>query len=158
MSPRRTGLPTIAPSSVIVEFHEFDGRWFVTDQWGAGSGVAIKRPARKSALGKAVLSRVWAARNQWRSSRSQAENFELWARFCDSEAGGVDRYNPQKRIVILAGQAGMRCCDARQAPPVWERVPDRSARALGKALIKRINLLEATTPAQEPQPPAEMAP
>ena len=150
MSPRRSVLPTIAPTSVIVEFHEFGGRWFVTDQWGAGSGVAVKLPARKSRLGKTVLSRVGAARNQWRSARSTADDFELWARFCDDEAGvPVTGYRPEKRIVILAGQAGIRCQDPRQSPASWERLPDRSARALGKALIKRINQLEPSSPAAE---------
>jgi hypothetical protein len=51
----------------------------------------------------------------------------------------MDRYLPEKRIVILVGQAGIRSHDASQSPPNWERLPDRSARRLGRALIKRMN-------------------
>lgn len=139
MSPRRTGLPTFSPSSVIVEFHEFDGRWFVTDRWGSGSGTAVKRPIRKSALGKTVLERVEAARSEWRSLASPADDAEHWARFCVSEAGvPADQYLPEKRLVILAGKTGIRCHDARQSTPQWEPLPARSPRALGAALLKRI--------------------
>lgn len=154
MSSRRNGLPSITPSSAIVEFHEFGGRWFVTDRWGAGSGVAVSRNVRKSALGKKVLSRVWAARSEWRSSRSQADEYELWARFCETEAGvPVNEYRPEKRIVILAGQAGMRWHDGRQSPPRWQRLPDRSARALGKALLKHMEQMEPSD-SLEPAPRA----
>jgi hypothetical protein len=168
MSSRRFGLPSIAPSSAIVEFHEFGGRWFVTDRWGSGSGVEVKRNIRKSSLGKQVRSRIWAARSEWRSARSQADEYELWARFCETEAGvPVNQYRPEKRIVILAGQAGIRWHDAQDSPPQWQRLPDRTARALGKALIKRITGIEpsasstladpnssaATTPA-DPNPSA----
>jgi hypothetical protein len=167
MSSRRFGLPSIAPSSAIVEFHEFGGRWFVTDRWGAGSGVEVKRNIRKSSLGKQVRSRIWAARSEWRSARSQADEYELWARFCETEAGvPVNQYRPEKRIVILAGQAGIRWHDAQDSPPQWQRLPDRTARALGKALIKRITGIEpsaATIPADPgapapfPDPPANAA-
>jgi hypothetical protein len=147
MSSRRVGLPSISPSSAIVEFHEFGGRWFVTDRWGAGSGVTVKRNVRKAALGKKVRSRIWAARSEWRSARSQADEYELWARFCETEAGvPVNEYRPEKRIVILAGQAGIRWHDAAQSPPQWQRLPNRSARALGKALIKRMTQIEPSTP------------
>jgi hypothetical protein len=151
MSPRRTGLPTFAPSSVIVEFHEFSGRWFVTDQWGSGSGSEVRRRVRKAALGKTVLDRVESARGQWRSARSQADDAELWARFCVEEAGvQVNRYQPEKRLVILAGKTGIRCCDARQPLLEWQPLPASSPRALGKALIRRITLLEPSAPAPEP--------
>jgi hypothetical protein len=149
MSSRRNGLPSITPSSAIVEFHEFGGRWFLTDRWGAGSGTEVSRDIRKSAFGKKVRSRVWAARSEWRSSRSQADEYELWARFCENEAGvPVNEYRPEKRIVILAGQAGMRWHDGRQSPPEWQPLPDRSPRALGKALLRQMELLE---PAREPE-------
>lgn len=151
MSPRRTGLPTFAPSSVIVEFHEFSGRWFVTDQWGSGSGSAVRRRVRKAALGKTVLNRVESARGHWRSARSQADDAELWARFCVEEAGvQVNHYQPEKRLVILAGKTGIQCCDARQSLLRWQPLPASSPRALGKALIKRITLLEPSAPAPEP--------
>lgn len=141
-------MPTLAPSSVIVEFHEFAGRWFVTDRWGAGSGTAVKRPARKAALGKTVRRRMEAARSEWRTAESLADEAERWARFCVTEAGvPADRYQPEKRLVILAGKTGIRCCDPRRSPPNWEPLPGRSRRALGKALIKRISRLE---PAQSP--------
>ena len=143
MSPRRSGSSTFAPSSVIVEFHEFGGRWFVTDRWGSGYGAPLKRPIRKSALGRTVLDRVEAARSEWRSFISPADDAEHWARFCASEAGvPVNQYLPEKRLVILAGQAGIRCHDARQPTPTWEPLPTRSPRALGAALIKRINQLD----------------
>jgi hypothetical protein len=159
MSSRRNGLPSIAPSSAIVEFHEFGGRWFVTDRWGSGTGTEIKRNIRKSALGKKVRGRIWAARSEWRSARSQADEFELWARFCESEAGvPVNEYRPEKRIVILAGQAGIRWHDARQSPPDWQRLPDRTARALGKALLKRIDQIEPSPPAETETREAPAAP
>lgn len=151
MSPRRTGLPTFAPSSVIVEFHEFSGRWFVTDQWGLGSGSAVRRRVRKAALGKTVLNRVESARGHWRSARSQADDAELWARFCVEEAGvQVNHYQPGKRLVILAGKTGIQCCDAWQPLLEWQPLPASSPRALGKALIKRITLLEPSAAAPEP--------
>ena len=151
MSPRRTGLPTFSPTSVIVEFHQFDGRWFVTDRWGSGSGTAVKRPIRKSALGKTVLERVEAARSEWRSFITAADDAEHWARFCVTLAGvPVDQYRPEKRLVILAGQAGIRCHDGRQSPPNWEALPNRSPRALGSALLKRIGQLEASPMATAP--------
>lgn len=155
MSPRRTGSPTFSPTSVIVEFHEFDGRWYVTDRWGSGSGTAVKRPIRKSALGKAVLDRVNAARSEWRAFITQADEAEHWARFCVSEAGvQADRYQPEKRLVILAGKTGMQCHDARRSPPRWEPLPTRSPRALGAALLKRIGQLEPSPAAGSPREPA----
>jgi hypothetical protein len=151
MSLRRTGLPT-SPSSVIVEFHEFSGRWFVTDRWGSGSGSEVQRRVRKSVLGKTVLDRVESARSLWRSARTAADDAELWARFCVDEAGvQVNHYQPEKRLVILAGKSGVQCCDATQPLPRWEPLPTRSPRALGKALIKRISLVEpSAAPAPEP--------
>lgn len=157
MSSRRAGLP--APSSVIVEFHEFSGRWFVTDRWGSGHGSAIPPRARKAALGKAVLDQAGAARSRWHSARSEADGAELWARFTEEAAGvPVDRYQPEKRLVILAGTTGIQCCDARQSPPRWEPLPARSPRALGAALIKRIGLLEPSPSAPgQPEPGAGSA-
>lgn len=155
MSLRRNSLPTVSPTSVIVEFHQFAGRWFVTGRAGQGSGIAVNRNAQKSALGKAVLGRVEAARQEWRwsSARVQADGAELWERFCLGEAGvPVDRYLPEKRIVILVGQAGIRWHDASQSPPRWERLPDRSVRRLGGALIRRMNQLEPSPTAESPGP------
>lgn len=148
MPPRRPGPPASAPSSVIVEFHEFAGRWFVTDRWGAGSGAAIPARVRKAALGKVVLGFVTSARSHWRSLRTAADDAELWARFCAEVAGvQLSDYQPEKRLVILAGKTGIQCCDASQSPPSWEALPARSPRALGKALIKRIRTLEPSAPA-----------
>jgi hypothetical protein len=132
-------LPTVSPTSVIVEFHEFNGRWFLTGRWGQGSGTEVKRTVRNAALGKLVLDRVEAARQEWRwrSSRALADVAELWAQFCVDVAGAaVDRYQPEKRIVILAGQAGITWHDGRQSPPNWAPLPNRSPRRLGKALIQ----------------------
>jgi hypothetical protein len=146
MSPRHSsGLPTVSPTSVIIEFHQFDGRWFLTGRWGQGTGTEVKRTVRNSALGKLLLDRVEAARQEWRwrTTRVLTDDAEQWARFCAQEAGvPVDRYRPEKRLVILAGQAGITWHDANQSPPAWERLPGRPARKLGKALIKRMESVE----------------
>jgi hypothetical protein len=150
MSQRRAG--SSASSSVIVEFHEFDGRWFVTDRWGSGSGIRVRRPIRKSRLGRAVLERVQAARSEWRSFITPADHAEHWARFCVDEAGvPPEKYRPEKRLVILVGQAGIQCQDARRSPPSWEPLPARSPRALGAALLARIGQVDPGPP--EPVPP-----
>ena len=123
MSPRRTSsLPAVSPTSVIIEFHEFEGRWFITGRWGQGSGTEVERTVRNSALGKVLLDRVEGARQErrWRASRVLADETERWARFCAEEAGvPIDRYRPEKRIVILAGQTGITWHDAAEAPPNW---------------------------------------
>ena len=112
---------------------------------------------RKAALGKTVLNRVEAARQQWRPARSEAEDAELWARFCAEEAGvQVDHYQPEKRLVILAGKTGIQCHDAKQPLLGWQPLPASSPRALGKALIKRMTRLEPSVPA--PGPPQSPAP
>jgi hypothetical protein len=165
MSRRRgNSLPAVSPTSVIVEFHEFDGRWFITGRWGQGSGTEVKRTVRNSALGKLLLDRVEAARQEWRwrSSRVMADDPDLWGQFCAEDVGvPMDRYRPEKRIVILAGQVGITWHDASQSPPHWERLPDRSPRRLGKALIRHMNSLESSstitesprpTVPEEPQP------
>jgi hypothetical protein len=95
-----------------------------------------------------VLDHVESARSKWRSARTTADDADLWAQFCADEAGvAVNRYQPEKRLVILAGKSSIQCCDGRQSPPRWEPLPTRSGRALGKALIKRISLLEPAAPA-----------
>ena len=128
------------------EFHEFEGRWFITGRWGQGSGTEVERTVRNSALGKVLLDRVEGARQErrWRASRVLADETERWARFCAEEAGvPIDRYRPEKRIVILAGQTGITWHDAAEAPPNWARLPDRSRRRLGKALIRCMNSVES---------------
>ncbi|HEY6496957.1 MAG TPA: hypothetical protein VIZ43_27080 [Trebonia sp.] len=147
-------LPAVSAASVIVEFHEFGGRWFITGRWGQGSGAEVGRTARGSAVGRLLLDRIEAARQEWRwrSSRALADDTELWARFCAEQAGvAMDRYRPEKRIVILAGQAGITWHDASQSPPNWERLAGRSARRIGKALVRQMNALE-------PSPAATQAP
>jgi hypothetical protein len=139
---------TIPPISVIIEFHQFDGRWFLTGRWGHGPGIQVKRAVRNSALGKLLLARVEAARQErrWQSSRVLADDAERWAQFCAQEAGvPVDRYQPEKRIVILAGQVAMTWQDASQSPPHWQRLPDGSPRRLGKALISHMNSVEPSS-------------
>lgn len=112
---------------------------------------------RKAALGKMVLNRVESARRHWRAARSEADDADLWARFCVEEAGvQVNHYQPEKRLVILAGKTGIQCYDASQPLLGWQPLPARSPRALGKALIKRITLLEPSVPA--PEPPDSPAP
>ena len=79
----------------------------------------------------------------------------LWERFCVGQAGvPMDRYLPEKRIVILVCQAGIRWHDTSQSPPSWERLPDRSARRLGRAPIRRMNQLELSLPSAESPAPA----
>lgn len=147
MSPRRTGLPTFSPSSVIIEFHEFAGHWFVTDRLGAGYGALVQRPIKKTALGKAVLDRVESARSEWRSFVSPADDAAHWEQFCVTEAGvPADQYQPEKRLVILAGKTGIQCHDASQSPPNWQPLPSKSPRALGKALLAYIDALQPTVP------------
>jgi hypothetical protein len=142
MSPRRTGTSSFAPQSVIIEFHAFGGRWFVTDKWRSGSGSEVTPTVRRSALGKTVLDRVTAARSEWRTALTPSDEAELWSRFCTEQAGvPVDQYEPDKRLVILVGKAGIRCHDAQQSPPVWEPLPAGSPRKLGKALLRRITQL-----------------
>jgi hypothetical protein len=156
-APRHNrSLPAVSPASVIIEFREFNGRWFITGRWGQGPGTEVKRTVRNSALGKLLLDRVETARQEWRwrSSRVLADDAELWAQFCAEEAGvPVDRYRPEKRIVILAGQAGIMWHDASQSPPNWERLPDQFRRSLGKALIKHMNSVEPSSAINEsPEP------
>ena len=160
MGPRRSSLPTVSPASVIVEIHQFAGRWFVTGRWGQGSGIAVKRNVRKSALGKMVLDQAETARRgwRWRSVKALADEAELWERFCVGQAGvPMDRYLPEKRIVILVGQAGIMWHDASQSPPNWERLPDRSARTLGRALIRRMNQLGLSLPRRDHQQRPKLA-
>lgn len=157
MSRSLGNLPNSSPTSVIVELHEFDGRWFVTGRWGHGSGTAVDPDVRKSVLGKMVLDRVEAARQEWRwqSSGVLAHDAELWARFCTEEAGvPIDRYRPQKRIVLLAGQVEMRWRDASQLPPSWQPLPERSPRRLGKALIRHMTSVEPSSPIMDSARPA----
>lgn len=140
---------------VVVEFHEFEGRRFVTDEWAAGSGVALERPLADAQLGKAVLRRIRTARRRPRPlvvplrehADGQRRNADEWARFCAGVAGvPVRRYRPEKRLVILTDQAGMRCHNARDSPPRWEPLPDDSPAALGAALIAWIERLEPSWP------------
>jgi hypothetical protein len=93
---------------------EFEGRWFVTDGWATGSGVEVERPATSEYVGRAVLSRIEAARGSRRplvlsaqehpgNQRGAAE----WERFCTGVAGvPMWRYRPEKRLMILADETG----------------------------------------------------
>lgn len=106
---------------------------------------------RKAALGKTVLNRVESARRHGRSARPGAEGADLWARFCVEEAGvQVNHYQPEKRLVILAGKTGIQCHDARQPLLGWQPLPASSRRALGKALINRIIMHEPSVHAPQP--------
>jgi hypothetical protein len=58
----------------------------------------------------------------------------------------VRRYRPEKRLVILADQTGMRCDDARNSPPGWQRLPDGRPEAVGAALIAWMERLEPSWP------------
>jgi len=100
---------------------------------GHRSGVAVERPATGEYLGRTVLSRIEAARGSRRSlvvsmqehAGNQRRAAAEWERFCTGVAGvSVRRYRPEKRLVIFADQTGMRCHDARNSPPGWQRLPD----------------------------------
>ena len=143
--------------NVRVEFHEFEGRWFVTDGWASGSGAVVERPISGAELGKVVMGRIRAARRRRRlqgtSLRANADfkrrKASEWARFCSEVAGvPVRRYRPEKRLVILADEAGIRCDDARNSPPRWEPLPDGPPAALGAALIVLIERLEPSWPTE----------
>jgi hypothetical protein len=145
----------LVPPGGFAEFHEFEGRWFVTDGWATGSGVAVERPATGEYLGRTVLSRIEAARGSRRplvvSMQEHAGNQRRaaaeWERFCTGVAGvPVRRYRPEKRLVILADQTGMRCDDARNSPPGWQRLPDGRPEAVGAALIAWMERLEPSWP------------
>lgn len=127
----------------------------MTDRWATGSGVAVERPATGEYLGSAVLSRIEAARGSRRplvvSMQEHAGNQRRaaaeWERFCTGVAGvPVRRYRPEKQLVILADQTGMRCHDARNSPPGWQRLPDGSPEAVGAALIAWMERLEPSWP------------
>ena len=136
------------PLGVIVEFHEFEGRWFVTDKWARGGGAALRRPLSDAALGKAVLRRMGRTRRPLLDyGANLRRNADEWGQFC-AEVAGVPtiRYRPEKRLVILADQAGIRCYDARHHPPRWEPLPDARPAALGAALIARMERVEAWWP------------
>jgi hypothetical protein len=136
------------PLGVIVEFHEFKGRWFVTDQWARGGGAELKRPLSGAALGKAVLARMRGVRGPLLAyAAGRRRDAYEWGEFC-AEVAGVPmiRYRPEKRLVILANRAGIRCHDQRHSAPSWEQLPDRSPAALGAALITRIGRVEARWP------------
>jgi hypothetical protein len=145
---RHRGSSAAFPLGVIVEFHEFEGRWFVTDNWARGGGAALRRPLSNAALGKAVLGRMRGTRRPFlENAANWRRNAGEWGQFCAEVAGvPVIRYRPEKRLVILADQAGVRCYDARHHPPHWEPLPDGRPAVLGAALIARIGRVEAWWP------------
>lgn len=127
----------------------------MTGRWATGSGVAVERPATGEYLGRTVLSRLEAARGSRRplvvSAQEHAGNRRRaaaeWERFCTGVAGvPVRRYRPEKRLVILADQTGMRCRDARNSPPGWQRLPDGRPETVGAALIAWMERLEPSWP------------
>ena len=127
----------------------------MTDRWATGSGVAVERPATGEHLGRAVLSRIEADRASLpplmllahEHAGNQREAAALWERFCASVVGvPVSRYRPEKRLVILADETGMRWHDAQNSPPQWQQLPDRRPEALGEALIACMERLEPSWP------------
>lgn len=154
---RRSPAPPrpLAPPGAFAEFHEFEGRWFVTDRWATGSGIAVERAATGDYLGRTVLSRIEAARGNRRPlvasiqehSGNQRRAAAEWERFCTGVAGvPVWRYRPEKRLVILADETGMRCHDAWNSPPGWQRLPDGPPEAVGAALIAWMERLKPSWP------------
>jgi hypothetical protein len=145
---RLRALSAAFPLGVIVEFHEFEGRWFVTDQWARGGGAALRRPLSDAALGRAVLGRMAGTRRPLLgfAAKRRRTAYE-WGEFC-AEVAGVPmiRYRPEKRLVILADLEGIRCSDARYSQRRWEPLPDGRPAALGAALIARIERLQASWP------------
>jgi hypothetical protein len=115
----------------------------------------VERPATGEYLGRAVLSRIQAAQASRRPlallaqehAGDQREAAAKWERFCAGVVGvPVSRYRPEKRLVILADETGMRCHDARNSPPQWQQLPDRRPEALGEALIGCMERLEPSWP------------
>jgi hypothetical protein len=144
----RRSSSTSFPLGVTVEFHEFQGRWFVTDQWARGGGAELKRQLSGAALGKVVLARMRGARGPLLAyAAGRRRDAHEWGEFCAEVAGvPVIRYRPEKRLIIRADQAGIRCHDQRHPAPPGEQLPDRSPAALGAALIARIGRVEARWP------------
>lgn len=145
----------LAPPGAFAEFHEFEGRWFVTGRWASGSGVAVERPATGVYLGRAVLSRIEAAQASrpplvllaQEHAGNQREAAAQWERFCAGVVGvPVSHYSPEKRLVILADKTGMRWHDAQNSQPQWQQLPDRQPEALGEALIACMERLEPSWP------------
>jgi len=142
--------------NVIVEFHEFRGSWFVTDQWAQGGGTTVDRASRPAELGNVVLSRVEQARQHPRPLVIPAGDSDAWARerearwerFCSQVAGvEVRDYRPEKRLIILADEHRLRCHDGRQSPPAWTVPTDGTAEGIGAALIARFTAMAPRWPA-----------
>jgi len=158
MFRRRAGPVTPMPFvlSAIVEFHEFRTSWFVTDQWGQGGGTAIDGASQPADLGNVVLSRVVQARQHPRPLVMSATDFgtaarereERWERFCSQVAGvEVRDYRPEKRLIILADEQGLRCHDGHQSPPAWTVLSGSTAESIGAALIARFTATAPRWPA-----------
>jgi hypothetical protein len=137
--------------SVIVEFHEFRGLWFLTDQWASGGSP----PAE---LGSAVLSCVEKARQAQRPLVIPAADFGSarrgeagqWERFCSDVAGVPARdYRPEKRLVILADKQGLRWHDGRHSPPRWTPLAANSPEEIGATLIAQLAAMAPSWPSAE---------
>jgi hypothetical protein len=156
---RRRAVPPVSfVPGAIVEFHEFRGLWFVTDQWGSGGGARVGRSSPPAELGTAVLSRIEKARRAPRPlvipaadfGSARRETAGQWERFCLEVAGVLARgYQPEKRLVILADEQGMRCHDARHSPPRLVPLAASSPEGVGAALVTQLAAMAPRWPAAD---------
>jgi hypothetical protein len=73
-----------------------------------------------------------------------------WERFCLQVAGVAARdYRPEKRLVMLSDEEGLRCHDGRQSPPAWTALPASPAEEIGAALIARFAAMAPRWPAAD---------
>jgi hypothetical protein len=103
-----------------------------------------------------VLDRIENARRNLRPVMIPAAGFASvlrdregqWGRFCQEVAGvAVRDYRPEKRLIILADEQGLRCHDGRQSPPRWTPVAASTAGGIGGALIARLTAMAPRWPA-----------
>jgi hypothetical protein len=153
---RRAVTPVPVVPSVIVEFHEFRGLWFLTDQWGSGRGAGVDRSSPPAKLGSAVLSRIEKARRAPRPlvipfaefGSARREEASQWERFCSDVAGvPVRDYRPEKRLVIMADERGLRCHYGSHSPPRWAPLAAGSPEGIGAALIAQLAAMAPRWPA-----------
>ena len=142
--------------SVVVEVHEFRGLWFVTGRWARGGGAGVDRSGPLAELGSALLGWIEEARRApqpWFISAAgpgsvRREEDLRWERFCSQVAGvTVGEYRPEKRLLILADEQGLRCADDRHSPPRWEPLAASSPGEIGAALTARLAAMAPRWPA-----------
>lgn len=134
-----------------VEVHEFEGELYVTDGWTRGSGEQVLDPSDDRELGRIVRSRLRAQRTELRpfiaslTTRQRAEN--QWARFCrDAARTTPSAYRPERRVVVLSDDEGLRSTDGSVTPVEWAPLDGESEEALGNALRLQLSAIPARWP------------